>query len=225
MLPTWCERKNTLTRHCELPLTSTCSCVSRGWWGRTGNTHCWEFSLYLAGSHLSPSFCRIITPMNSLTHSMFSLVCSTLFLILCFTSSSICPLFIQWIQQCACCRFLFHSDIHALFPPFLRCYFLHLLPSFLLTLWQPGLMRCMLPEPRIHVMQGRRWGTLGLGPLAKTTSPPVCLMSASTHRCVPQILHTFSQNTLLSLNRPSISFSSFLNLKWKPTENCVQSSV
>lgn len=101
-------------------------------------------------------------------------------------------------------------------PPFLQ--FLPSFPSLHATLWQPGLMRCKLPEPRIHAVQGR-WETLGLGPLAKTTSPAVCLMSASTHRSVPPgTSHVLPKYTSLFESPPPqtsypISYAFILNLK------------
>lgn len=126
--------------------------------------------------------------------------------------------------------------IHPLFPPLLYCYFFPLLPSFLPTPWQPGLVRCRLREPRIHVVQGRRWGTWGLGPLAKTTSPAVawCLplptdLSPRYFTLSPKIhlwiipsfhssfsLHSLSPNLMLSpltWNGNQLNFSAVECLK------------
>lgn len=105
-------------------------------------------------------------------------------------------------------------------PPFqLRFSFSSILPYSPLAAW--------VGEPRIHVVQGKRWETWVLSPLAKTTSPAFALC-LSTHRYVPQILHTFSQN--ISLNHSFFPFhflssqpltksnTFLLNLKWKATE-------
>lgn len=140
-----------------------------------------RFSLESAGSHSSSSLSEIITAFP-ITLSMFSSVYySILFLIPHFhMSSSNLPFLYNGssITLFSCLFWLILQSslspaIRPLFPPLLYCYFFPLLPSFLPSLWQPGLVRCRLREPRIHVVQGRRWGTWGLGPLAKTTSPAV----------------------------------------------------
>lgn len=108
-------------------------------------------------------------------------------------------------------------------------------PSFPPSLWQPGLVRCRLPEPRIHVVQGRRWGTWGLGPLAKTTSPAVawCLplptdLSPRYFTLSPKIhlwiIPSFHSSFPLHRLAPK-SHTLFLKLKWKLGEILVQLSV
>ena len=97
--------------------------------------------------------------------------------------------------------------IRPLFPPLLYRNFFPLLPSFLPSLWQPGLVRCRLREPRIHVVQGRRWGTWGLGPLAKTTSPAVAWCLTLPTDLSPRYF-TLSPKIHLSLNH---SFFPFLS--------------
>ena len=152
-----------------------------------------------------------------------------------YNGSSITPFFpsvlahLAVISQCLRCALSSH--------PFLYCYFFPLLPSFLPPLWQPGLLRCRLREPRIHVVQGGRWGTWGMGPLAKTTSPAVawCLL-LPTDLCPPRYF-TLSPKIHPSLNHSFFPFLSLspkpltksrdflLNLKWNASEISVQLTV
>lgn len=136
--------------------------------------------------HLHLSLSEIITafPIKPLSLSVFSSVYYTGFYSI-FNSSLSHLSFqpsssLQWFQHHSFSRLFWlilqsslSPAIRPLFPPLLYCYFFPFLPSILPTLWQPGLVRCRLREPRIHVVQGRRWGTWGMGPLAKTTSPAV----------------------------------------------------
>lgn len=123
-----------------------------------------------------------------------------------------------------------HLSIRPLFPPLLCCYFFPLLPSFPSALWQPGSVRSRLREPKMHVVQGRRWGTRGMGPLAKTTSPAVawCLPLPTDlsprYFTLPPKIHLWiipSFHSSLSPQPLTKSPAILFNLKWKLTQiNC-----
>ena len=83
-----------------------------------------------------------------------------------------------------------------------------ILPSYPLATWA-GAMQ--VARAKVTCGTGQEVGDRGFGPSGKDNKSCSCLMSASSHRSVPQILHTFSQN--ISLNH---SFFPFLFLSPQP---------
>lgn len=171
-----------------------------------GKSHCREF---LSGvsrkSFISISLSNIITAFPI---KLFSLrMCIIMYSIF----NSLCSLL----------TFLFSASSSLLVictPSLLYLYFLPFPPSFFPTLWQPRLVQLRLPEPGIYMVQGRRWGTWGLDPLAKTASPAVAwclplltLLSPRHFALFPKYIALWSSasfhSSLLSLS-PNLKLSS-----------------